>query len=216
MGENSLNPLDVSNTILKEDRKSVNCAANGVGSSLEVQSIGSKYILSRLVKIRHEESTEVLDDLFSTFQHEFEMRSILHEWHLNTVKSKACSLAVWAVDQGNRKVYEMERALMAENSWIARSIVWDGFSAHPLTGITNSKWFWASSAAKELGDDRVSIICEQLQVLCDHCCPQLFARVHVCEQIERQRNEVLRGQLALAREQLIEWQVCCSRLSLAE
>ena len=124
----------------------------------------SRFAVSRLIKACSSVSGDAIENLISAFQHETEIREILHEWHLNTIKSRACSLAVWAVDQGNRKVYEMERALMAENSWIGRSIVWDGFSQHPLTGITNSKCFWACSAAKELGENRIPILCEQLQV----------------------------------------------------
>jgi hypothetical protein len=131
----------------------------------------AKCILFFSGKDRNLDSIESLGDLISTFKHEVELRGVLHEWHLNTVKSRACSLAVWAVDQGNRKVYEMERTLMAENSWIARSIVWDGYSQHPLTGITNSKWFWASSAAAELGEDRIGILCEQLQVVLFNLAP---------------------------------------------
>ncbi len=130
----------------------------------EVRCECAKCISFPSSKEKNFDSIESLGDLISTFKHEVAMRGVLHEWHLNTVKSRACSLAVWAVDQGNRKVYEMERTLMAENSWIARSIVWDGYSQHPLTGITNSKWFWASSAAAELGENRLGILCEQLQV----------------------------------------------------
>jgi hypothetical protein len=191
----------------KHDSNPVKSENHSEEPSSSVKRPRSRYIVSRLIKLYKNESTGVLDDLFGSFQLEFVLRSMLQEWHLNTIKSRACSLAVWAVDQGNRKVYEMERALMAENSWIARSIVWDGFSSHPLTGITESKAFWASSAAKELGDDRVSILCEKLQVRHDYCSLNDRNSWLNSLQIEKQRNEVLVGQLALAREQLIEWQV---------
>jgi hypothetical protein len=57
----------------------------------------------------------------------------LSEWRLNATRCKASSLAVWAVDQGNRKAYEVERALMAENSWATKSIIWEGYREDPLT-----------------------------------------------------------------------------------
>ncbi len=146
------------------------CSRNGSFLS-DVRCECAKCISFPSSKKKSVGSIDSLGDLISNFKHEVAMRGVLHEWHLNTVKSRACSLAVWAVDQGNRKVYEMERTLMAENSWIARSIVWDGYSQHPLTGITNSKWFWASSAATELGENRLGVLCEQLQVnILFRCC----------------------------------------------
>jgi hypothetical protein len=44
-----------------------------------------------------------------------ERQQILFIWRLNATRAKASALAVWAVDQGNRKAYEVERSLMAEN-----------------------------------------------------------------------------------------------------
>ena len=44
-----------------------------------------------------------------------ERQQILFMWRLNATRAKASALAVWAVDQGNRKAYEVERSLMAEN-----------------------------------------------------------------------------------------------------
>lgn len=35
------------------------------------------------------------------------------------------------MDQGNRKAYDVERALMAENSWATNSIIWEGYSRSP-------------------------------------------------------------------------------------
>jgi hypothetical protein len=62
-----------------------------------------------------------------------ELQRALAEWRLNATRWKASSLAVWAVDQGNRKAYEVERALMAENSWATKSIIWEGYRDDPLT-----------------------------------------------------------------------------------
>jgi hypothetical protein len=61
------------------------------------------------------------------------LQRALSEWRLNATRCKASSLAVWAVDQGNRKAYEVERALMAENSWATKSIIWEGYREDPLT-----------------------------------------------------------------------------------
>jgi hypothetical protein len=44
-----------------------------------------------------------------------ERQKMLFLWRLNATRAKASALAVWAVDQGNRKAYEVERSLMAEN-----------------------------------------------------------------------------------------------------
>ena len=38
-----------------------------------------------------------------------ERQQALFLWRLNATRAKASGLAVWAVDQGNRKAYEVER-----------------------------------------------------------------------------------------------------------
>jgi hypothetical protein len=142
-------------------------ASDNVEDDIEedfTENNGGKVLLRLFVNPCKVNSVKSLGDLVDNFRQDVELRTVMYQWHLNTIKSRACSLAVWAVDQGNRKVYEIERALTAENSWISRSIVWDGFSQHPLTGITDSRSFWANSESMELGEDRAQILCQQLQV----------------------------------------------------
>jgi hypothetical protein len=85
----------------------------------------------------------------------------------------------WAVDQGNRKAYAVERALMAENSWATNSIIWEGYSRSPTVGITQSSWFWSTAGDKGSGE---------------------------ALKLAQQRNELLSVQVEAARQQLSEWQ----------
>ena len=65
-----------------------------------------------------------------------ERQQALFLWRLNATRAKASGLAVWAVDQGNRKAYEVERSLRAENSWATKSIIWEGYRFCPLSGLS--------------------------------------------------------------------------------
>jgi len=114
-----------------------------------------------------------------------ERQQLLFLWRLNATRAKASALAVWAVDQGNRKAYEVERSLMAENSWATRSIIWEGYRHSPLVGISDSCWFWTTQM--EHGGLSMERMREELKMA-------------------RQRNAFLASQLDSARRQLIEWQ----------
>ena len=113
-----------------------------------------------------------------------ERQQMLFLWRLNATRAKASALAVWAVDQGNRKAYEVERALMAENSWATRSVIWEGYRHSPLVGVTDSCWFWSAKADEGMSVERMR---EELKM-------------------SRQRTAFLSSQLDTARQQLVDWQ----------
>ena len=113
-----------------------------------------------------------------------ERQQVLFLWRLNATRAKASALAVWAVDQGNRKAYEVERSLMAENSWATRSIIWEGYQHSPLVGVSDSCWFWTAKM-----DDGISM-----------------ERLREELKMARQRTAFLASQLDSARQQLIDWQ----------
>lgn len=114
-----------------------------------------------------------------------ERQQILFLWRLNATRNKASALAVWAVDQGNRKAYEVERSLLAENSWATRSVIWEGYRHSPLVGITDSCWFWTTKVQE--GGMTMERMREELKVA-------------------RQRTVFLAAQLESARQQLVDWQ----------
>lgn len=113
-----------------------------------------------------------------------ERQQIMFLWRLNATRAKASALAVWAVDQGNRKAYEVERSLMAENSWATRSIIWEGYQHSPLVGVTDSCWFWTAKMDDGMSMERLR---EELKMA-------------------RQRTAFLASQLESARQQLVDWQ----------
>ena len=113
-----------------------------------------------------------------------ERQQVLFLWRLNATRAKASALAVWAVDQGNRKAYEVERSLMAENSWATRSIIWEGYQHSPLVGVSDSCWFWTRKMEEGMSMERLR---EELKMA-------------------RQRTAFLSSQLDSARQQLVDWQ----------
>jgi hypothetical protein len=115
-----------------------------------------------------------------------ERQQMLFLWRLNATRNKASALAVWAVDQGNRKAYEVERSLMAENNWATRSVIWEGYRHSPLVGVTDSCWFWTTKM-QEGGGMTMERMREELKMA-------------------RQRTAFLAAQLESARQQLVDWQ----------
>ena len=112
-------------------------------------------------------------------------QQLLFLWRLNATRSKASALAVWAVDQGNRKAYEVERSLMADNTWATRSVIWEGYRHSTLVGLSDSSWFWTVKADDNaMGVERLR---EELALV-------------------RARTDFLAAQLSSARQQLMDWQ----------
>ena len=112
-------------------------------------------------------------------------QQLLFLWRLNATRSKASALAVWAVDQGNRKAYEVERSLMADNTWATRSVIWEGYRHSTLVGLSDSSWFWTVKADDNaMGVERLR---EELALV-------------------RARTDFLAAQLNSARQQLMDWQ----------
>ena len=112
-------------------------------------------------------------------------QQLLFLWRLNATRSKASALAVWAVDQGNRKAYEVERSLMADNTWATRSVIWEGYRHSTLVGLSDSSWFWTVKT-----DDNVMGVERLREELA----------------LARARTDFLAAQLNSARQQLMDWQ----------
>ena len=103
---------------------------------------------------------------FFFYKIRFDRQLLLQEafftWLKGLHKRQRCTLIAWAIDQNNRKVYEVERAMLSENSWILRSPLWDGFLQSPLFGIMKQPS--ASQVGQAAGSaSRLSLI-ESLKV----------------------------------------------------
>ena len=166
------------------------------GANLETKLVGTRWAwrLSRAravagfahgAEARMEAKLERMRKMLTSMLDRNMRQQLLFLWRLNATRSKASALAVWAVDQGNRKAYEVERSLMADNTWATRSVIWEGYRHSTLVGLSDSSWFWTVKAdGNAMGVERLR---EELA-------------------LARARTDFLAAQLNSARQQLMDWQ----------